>query len=1372
MSGSGTRERAIKAGGTPTPPQSPSFASGTTASAQAQPPTPHRLGRRGISSRSRATLSSSSPMFNASAAVPEPAVPVPRAASPTVSTKRDGSSVLPRVQGVGALYALATEDSRSQERAPGPCACVLCARVRCEWSFGSDASGWGWGRGARTGAHAVPANCQIAVALDTVCARTLAQFVSGGAGVEALPLYKLHVRRTVYLLAAAGASAARALSKADAVETEAPRTLRLPVLRRGSSLGNVRSALNTSSPTPQTSSGAPFCETAAPMWGLLGVRGDAWRPLNVQERMDVRAVVRSARIFLEKHHGPGANLAPDELAALFAEIALTASVPPSASWTRAPRWQSRALSAAERNKMTPGDSKAWANRMRHYLDFISETTGLPIEVLRQLNAHCLDLAHLLAITSECERSRSLRARSSSVSADSLRERNVAPRRSLVRTRTLSPLGVRGGVRGGLRGGIADSTAARLRRFDRWTPLSHTDRTLLRIEMAQVYRYISSFAVQDPCADYPDELAAIIAEVYITWPVPPGIDKSRHPRWSPRAVPEADWQAAGFRARQNFRARSRKYIRFVCERTGVAANYARKLDADSFDRLHASAIFHHIDTCVELYQPKDPVCGSVEDPVARAISAANGAHMWASPVQSGSNATALRHGSINISASDVRDLSTLNVRAGNAEAQSATYNASASPPYASIVDDEAANQRGYIIDSLSETAKNGRHRPLTMSRRGRLQHEAREAQWYLDCAVHAADSFATNLRDAANVLVKTEPGQVETEAIEESAVGTNEEEASADGEEVSVTSVQSAEESVDSGENEAQVIAVRNDTPTESPPTEAEEDEEEEEVMVEMVGKRADRAEPEPRVVVQAQSVAAAPSGESVSSSESLRDWLQRVETQEAQYSWECTACRGTGAIPCRRDAPRWHPASAGEGVAGGTEWEAHAKEYLKEVSRLTGVSEDDLRCADASQFDRWHVAALRAYASERGDMPPRDFAPGARSDSEEDEQAIPHTRHFLARCLAVPTKSMNNVSEVDCASLLAEIVFDGAAPYSVDRTAFPPWHHRSVAPREWAALSEIQRRERRLHYRAQITGIAKHFAIPPLVVTELDARTYRFAADRTAAATMSEDETATRRQEEEEDGWEQSSGRGGGECGPVWQEAGVRSTVVAGRGERDDDVVGGGQGELAFISEAPEPGVVEAHSAALDEAESEEQARVLAGEPAEAVLRPSDAVRSALVPRARDPLLHTQKREVRFEDAQFADYHSVSTHMSTQDGMEAAVAEKEEDKADSMSVSDDVLAPPVVNITRAQGATTVMYRRSLLQFARQMARDAHLNEQELETMSTRELADIVRNAVSSAFRGACAPGAPSHVDSSRDHSEESSSFSGAARRFATRRGSM
>eukprot|EP00171_Calliarthron_tuberculosum_P015845 IDg15845t1 len=365
--------------------------------------------------------------------------------------------------------------------------------------------------------------------------------------------------------------------------------------------------------------------------------------------------------------------------------------------------------------MTPADSKAWANCMRDYLGFISLSTGIPIEVLRQLNAHCFDLAHLLAITSECERSRSLRARSSSVSADSLRERIATPsrRRSIVRSRTLSPIGVRSST--------IQAGSSRFQKIERWAPLSHTQRTLLRIEMAQVYRYICSFAVQDPCADYPDELAAIIAEVYISWPVPPGIDKSRHPRWSYRAVPDADWQMAGFRVRQSFRNRSRKYMRFVCEKTGVQASYARKLDADSFDRLHASAIFHDIDTCSELYTPKEPASNSVEDPVAQAISAANGGHMWTSPVLTGSTATGVRHGSIDISGSDIRDLPAMKTRSPKPGAPERLHTASVSGRSNSAADEDVAHRRGYIFDSLSDTAQQEAPRPLSMSRRSRLQH---------------------------------------------------------------------------------------------------------------------------------------------------------------------------------------------------------------------------------------------------------------------------------------------------------------------------------------------------------------------------------------------------------------------------------------------------------------------------------------------------------------------------------------------------------------------------------------------------------------------------------------------------------------------------
>lgn len=1272
--------------------------SNNSGSARAQPPTPHRLGRRGRSARSRATLSSASPMFSApgaaaaNAANNTAALSGSRASSNAASTGKIPSSPAPRLQGVGALYALAAEE-KVVPPAPGPCACVLCARARHEWSFGSDGSGWGWGSGARQGVHAVPANCPVALALDTVCARTLADFVSVGTGVEALPLYKLHVRRTVYLLSAAGAAAARVFGRRDSVEPELARGLRLPTLRRSNSTRNIH--------LRQMASGrALFSDPDEPIWAHLGSRNDSWRPLSVQERMDVRAAMRSARIFLEKHHGPGANLAPDELAALYAEVALTASVPPMTSWSKAPRWQSRALSVAERNRMTPADSKAWANCMRDYLAFISHSTGIPIEVLRQLNAHCFDLAHLLAITSECERSRSLRARSSSVSADSLRERIATPsrRRSIVRTRTLSPIGSRSVT--------AQAGSARFRRIERWAPLSHTQRTLLRIEMAQVYRYICSFAVQDPCADYPDELAAIIAEVYISWPVPPGIDKSRHPRWSHRAVPDADWQSVGFRARQAFRNRSRKYVRFVCEKTGVLPSYARKLDADSFDRLHASAIFHDIDTCSALYTPREPVSATVEDPVAQAISAANGGHMWTSPVLTGSTATAMRHGSLNISGSDVRDISTMNAHADKAPS-------AASAGSDSAVDKEIAHQRGYIINSQSDTAHEDAPRPLSMSRRSRLQHEAREAQWYLDCAVHAADSFASNLRESVHLLN---------------------------------TGVQ---EQVDNQEQVTSIIDHAK-SPTVSPVTKTPEDQTAASDVP--TPQRPDRPEPEQL----RQRPPARRCAESVSSGESLRDWLMRVESQEAQYSWECAACRGTGANPCRRDAPRWHRASLGPAAHNAMDerarrdWDDRADAYLSEISRLVGVDQQTLRAADAAKFERWHIAALRAFAADRADMPPLDFAPRGPNTCVEDERPVPHTRAFLARCLQVPLPSMDRVSEDECASLLSDVAFESQAPYGVDRQAYPPWHHRSVPPREWAALNDIQRRERRLHYRAQILAIARKFSIPPLVVTELDARTYRFAADAI------ENDPAVTTADQNDESWA--------------EEAPMTTTTVANGAMPSDDeegeedhVVTGMDSELddSYVT-APEPGAVEAHIAALTEAQSEADAQASSGSDADALLRPTAAVRQALSPvqgpSAREPLPLAQKREVRFEDAEEDEDSGKSQRIDDNTTRVEVLAED----------SCDDLAPPVVNITRAQGATTEMYRRSLLQFARQMARDAHLNERELEHMSTKELANIVRNAVSSAFRPGAGPGLPT-FDTPHDVVEDSSSLSGLARRHESGR---
>eukprot|EP00171_Calliarthron_tuberculosum_P010982 IDg10982t1 len=201
-SGSEPQIRAIRLSSSPGAPASGSAASG---SAHAQPPTPHRLARRGRSARSRATLSSASPMFSGVAHGSTVAAAVAVAAADAAAAA-SGSRAS---RGVGALYALAGED-KTFPPAPGPCACVLCARARLEWSFGSDRSGWGWGTWARQGVYAVPANCPVALALDTVCARTLADFVSVGAGVDALPLYKLHVRRTIYLLSAAGAAAARA----------------------------------------------------------------------------------------------------------------------------------------------------------------------------------------------------------------------------------------------------------------------------------------------------------------------------------------------------------------------------------------------------------------------------------------------------------------------------------------------------------------------------------------------------------------------------------------------------------------------------------------------------------------------------------------------------------------------------------------------------------------------------------------------------------------------------------------------------------------------------------------------------------------------------------------------------------------------------------------------------------------------------------------------------------------------------------------------------------------------------------------------------------------------------------------------------------
>ncbi len=1296
----------------------------TRNSAKAQPPTTHGLSRHTSNSRERATLSSSSPVFESNTGGPTSPVVAPLIDTPiTVPALPAG-----RPRGVGALYALANNDvggSSRQVATDGRCGCVLCARVRREWSFGSDQSGWGWGNGARTGDYPVPPNCPIAEALDTVCAKRLAQFAATAAGVDNLPLYKLHVRRTVYLLAAAGAAALRALTprEDESLMPQSPTSrvqLRMPSFRRPSI---ITSSTRNSERCVYGGRSSPFADMNEPMWGLLNVRGDAWRPLTVSERMDIRAVVRSAKLFVERHAGPGSELAPDEFAALLAEVAATAPVPPVASWNRAPRWQSRALSTACRARMTPADSKLWANRMRDYLAFISDSTGVPIEVLRQLNAHCLDLAHMLAIMNESERSRSIRARSSSVSADSLRERRSTPpsrRASLRNHRSLSPIGSRLSFGSPRRSMSQEDTTMdngrytqglhRNRRPNRWYPMRHTERTLLRIEMAQMYRYIHSFAVQDPCADYPDELAAILAEVYVTWPVPAGIDKGRHPRWSHRAVPEADWNMAGFRARQAYRLRSRKYLRFISDKTGVQPSYARKLDADSFDRLHASAIYHDIDTSAELYQSKlQPSNVMSDDPLVMAPPREDYGG-WSSPVQSGS--TQQRS-----SEAAELPLPMDEVVAQEEEyAEESRQTPRTEEGATTGQEEEEEEERGYEFNSLSDTAEGGENnpRPLTMSRRARMEHEVDEARWYLDCAKNAATSFASNLRDAAKSFDEGD----------------------------------SAEE-----ENKAAGLPDRVETPSGSQhvrPTCA----------------------------------------ESVSSGESLREWLMRVECQEAQYSWECAACRGTGANPQRQTAPRWHWASLGVDVTetmdskAREQWDAHANEYLRQVAKLVGVAEAKLRAASAEQFERWHVEALRAYAAEHGEMPPDGFAPTGDREGPAC-RGMPHTRAFISRILGVSEASMRRLSDDECAGLLSVVVFDGMAPFGIDRQSYPPWHHRSVPAKEWSTMAEAQRRERRMHFRKEILAIARRYSVPPLVVTELDARTYRLVSDGTREVTngavaevdtkvegvvdsaplcerrhvelaepLEKDEKveAPAVDEEEEEVEEP----------PVEEEQDVevplREDVAPLSEEQNEDVqegettaelieqeVGAQDNEFSQTNVQPVANMQEVGSSGTlsqrDTSSGTYSQNVLSSRTSSVPEEPPPADEATTEAPAANP---PPQRVVvplqaapppSLEDA--VDRPPTPEHTETPEDEVEAPEQREpqkravrfEDAEEEEECSSEVLTP-VVNITRAEGATTEMYRRSLLQFARQMTGE----DGALERMSTAELADIVRNAVSTAFR--------------------------------------